>query len=171
MTTDPGVDPAVGAAVSPATARIVDALRRYGQDSARLGHVFSALHELQPPDLRALVAILQAEDDGVPLTPSRLREHLGLSSGGTSVVIDRLERAGHVARVRDHPTDNRVVHLRKTSQGTATALEFFGPLAARTRALAETLTEAERDAVATFLDGAAAALSEHLAALERDVGA
>jgi DNA-binding MarR family transcriptional regulator len=165
VTTDPGAGP--GAGVSPAVLRIIDALRRYGQDSSRLGHAFSLLHDLQPPDLRALVAIMQAEDDGEPMTPGRLREHLRLSSGGTSVVIDRLERAGHVARVRDHPSDHRVVHLRKTAQGTSTAIAFFGPLAARTQALAETFGEAEQETIARFVDGAATALREHLAALER----
>jgi DNA-binding MarR family transcriptional regulator len=117
--------------------------------------------------VRALVAIMQAEDAGEPLTPGRLREHLRLSSGGTSVVIDRLERAGHVARVRDHPSDNRVVHLRKTPQGMSTAAAFFGPLAARTQALAASYGEAEQEAIARFLDAAATALHEHLAALER----
>jgi DNA-binding MarR family transcriptional regulator len=149
-----------------AAPRIVDALRRYGQDSARLGHAFSALHDLQPADLRALVAIMQADAAGAPLTPGRLREILRLSSGGTSVVIDRLERDGHVERSRDHPGDQRVVHLRQTSHGTTTALGFFGPLAARTRAVVEEFTPAEQEVIARFLDGAAAALHTHLAELE-----
>jgi MarR family protein len=82
---------------------IIDALRRYGTDSSRLGHAFAGLHQLQPADLCALVAIMSAEGNGAPLTAGQLREHLGLSSGGASLVIDRLERAGHIRRARDHP--------------------------------------------------------------------
>jgi DNA-binding MarR family transcriptional regulator len=170
VTTSPGPDAEAGSDVSPAALRIIRALQRYGQDASRLGHAFSVLHDLQPPDLRALVAIVEAEAAGAPLTPGRLREHLRLSSGGTSVVIDRLERAGHVERVRDHPGDHRVVHLRQTSQGVATAFGFFGPLAARTQALADTFDPAEQEVVARFLDGAATALHDHLDALDRSAG-
>ncbi|MCF2436360.1 MarR family transcriptional regulator [Streptomyces thinghirensis] len=34
------------------------------------------------------------------MTPGRLREHLGLTSGAVTACVDRLERAGHVRRVR-----------------------------------------------------------------------
>jgi DNA-binding MarR family transcriptional regulator len=146
--------------------RIVSALARYGQDASRLGQAFSALHDLQPADLRALVAISRGERAGEPLTPSRLREHLRLSAGGTSVVIDRLERSGHVARFRDHPGDNRVVHLRQTAAGAATTTEFFGPLAAVIHGATADLSPAEAAVVAAFLERAADALGAHLSRLE-----
>jgi DNA-binding MarR family transcriptional regulator len=146
--------------------RIVDALRRYGQDAARLGQAFSALHDLQPADLRALVEISRGEREGAPLTPSRLREHLRLSAGGTSVVIDRLERAGHVARTRDHPSDHRVVHLRQTATGSATTSAFFGPLGALLGNVVASLSPAETAAAAKFMEAAAAALEAHLITLE-----
>jgi DNA-binding MarR family transcriptional regulator len=38
---------------------------------------------------------MSAEGNGTPLTAGQLREQLGLPSGGASLVIDRLERAGH----------------------------------------------------------------------------
>ena len=146
--------------------RIVDALRRYGQDAARLGQVFAARNDLQQADLRALVAIMQAERAGAPLTPGRLREILRLSSGGTSVVVDRLERNGHVLRSRDHPADHRVVHLHQTPTGTATAEAFFRPLVARTRRLVEEFSPAEREVIARFLEASAAELSAHVSELE-----
>jgi DNA-binding MarR family transcriptional regulator len=78
-----------------------------------MNKLFSSPHKLQPADLRALVAIMSAEGRGEPLTPGRLRDHLDLSSAGTSYVIDRLVQSGHVERRRDHPADNRLVHLRR----------------------------------------------------------
>jgi DNA-binding MarR family transcriptional regulator len=150
---------------------IIDALRRYGTDASRLAHAFAGLHRLQPADLQALVAIMSAEGAGQPLTPGSLREHLGLSSGGTSYVIDRLENAGHVRRARDHPHDSRVVHLRYTEQGMGTAMAFFGPLGQRTRAVIDQFTPAEQEVILRFLTGAANSVREHLIELENAPGA
>jgi DNA-binding MarR family transcriptional regulator len=130
---------------------IIDALRRYGTDSGRLGHAFAELHRLQPADLRALVAIMSAEGHGTPLTAGQLREHLGLSSGGASLVIDRLEQAGHIRRARDHPADNRIVHLRYTDQGRATGLAFFGSLGERVHAILDQFTDDELHIIAAFI--------------------
>ena len=62
---------------------IVDALRRWGTDSTRLLEHFAGGHDLQPVDLRALVAIMRAQRLGEPLTPGRLRAHLGLAGSET----------------------------------------------------------------------------------------
>ncbi len=145
---------------------IVDALRRYGSDSVRLGHAFSSLHRLQPTDLQALVAVMSAEGGGAPLTPGGLRTHLGLSSGGTSYVIDRLEKAGHVLRSRDHPTDNRIVHLHYTEQGMATGMAFFGPLGQRANAVLDKFSDHELEVIARFAEAYAEALRQHLVELE-----
>jgi DNA-binding MarR family transcriptional regulator len=149
---------------------IVDALRRYGTDAARVAHLFAAQHQLQESDLRALVAIMSAEGTGTPLTPRTLRDHLGLSSAGTSYVVDRLCAAGHVERTRDHPRDNRVVHLRHTQQGRATALRFFGPLGDRTERVMDGFTAAELTVVARFLAAAADATHAHLDQLRSPAG-
>jgi len=47
-----------------------------------------------------------------PLTPGRLAEFTGLTTGGVTVVLDRLEKAGLVRRERN-PQDRRsvVIHL------------------------------------------------------------
>ena len=145
---------------------IIDALRRYGTDSGRIGHAFAELHQLQAADLRALVAIMSAEGNGTPLTAGQLREQLGLSSGGASLVIDRLEQAGHIRRARDHPTDNRVVHLRYTDQGRATGLAFFGSLGDRAHAILDGFTGDELQVIARFITAMADSAHQHLRDLE-----
>ena len=146
---------------------IIDALRRYGTDSSRLGHAFAELHRLQPADLRALVAIMSAEGNGTPLTAGQLREHLGLSSGGTSLVIDRLEQAGHIRRARDHPADNRVVHLRYTDQGMATGLAFFGSLGDRANAILDQFTDDELLVIQKFITDMADSVRQQAQDTER----
>ena len=145
---------------------IIDALRRYGTDSGRIGHAFAELHRLQPADLRALVAIMSAEGNGTPLTAGQLREHLSLSSGGASLVIDRLERAGHIRRARDDPADNRVVHLRYTEQGMATGLAFFGSLGDRANAIMDLFSEGELLVICKFITAMAESVREHVQELE-----
>ena len=145
---------------------IVDALRRYGTDSARLGHAFAALHQLQPADLRALVAIMSAEGNGTPLTAGQLREQLGLSAGGASLVIDRLQEAGHIRRARDHPTDNRVVHLRYTDQGMATGLAFFGSLGDRANSILGQFSPGELKIIKKFISAMADSMREQIQDLE-----
>ena len=146
---------------------IIDALRRYGTDSSRLGHAFAELHRLQAADLRALVAIMSAEGNGAPLTAGQLREHLGLSSGGTSLVIDRLEQAGHIRRARDHPADNRVVHLRYTDQGMATGLAFFGSLGDRANAILDQFTGDELLVIQRFITAMADSVRQQAQDAER----
>jgi DNA-binding MarR family transcriptional regulator len=145
---------------------IVDALRRFGTDSGRLGHAFAVLHQLQPSDLQALVAIMSAEGSGSPLTAGQLREHLGLSSGGASLVIDRLQAAGHIRRVRDHPGDNRVVHLRYTDQGMATGLAFFGSLGDRANSILDQFSHDELTIIRTFIRAMADSMREEVEDLE-----
>lgn len=147
---------------------VIDALRRFGTDSGRIGHAFAERHGLQAADLRALVAIISAEGSGAPLTAGRLRGQLGLSSGGASLVIDRLERAGHIRRARDHPADNRVVYLRYTDQGRATGLAFFGSFGDRAHAILDRFSDAELQVIAHFITGMADSAAEHARELEQE---
>lgn len=148
--------------------KVVDAIRRYGTESSRLAQAFAAEHRLQPSDLQALVAVMSAEGRGQPLTPGQLRAHLGLSSAGTSYVIDRLEKAGHVRREREDPTDGRLVHLRYTEQGMATGIAFFGPLGNDTEELMDQLTPNELATVAHFIDAMVTSTQTHLLALAKN---
>jgi DNA-binding MarR family transcriptional regulator len=52
------------------------------------------------------------------------------SSGATTALINRLERAHHVVRTREH-SDRRVITLHTTEHVGELASEYFGPLAER----------------------------------------
>ncbi|MEV0009919.1 helix-turn-helix domain-containing protein [Streptomyces sp. NPDC051840] len=100
-------------------------LRRMNGEINRLVHAFAHTQGLHATDVQALGAIL---DSDVPLTPGRLREHLGLTSGAVTACLDRLERAGHIRRARES-ADRRVVHLYYEPGAQAAARSFFMPLA------------------------------------------
>lgn len=61
---------------------------------------------------------------GGPLTAGRIAELSGLSTGAVTGVIDRLERAGYVRRVRD-PHDRRKVLVELTNSKPARVVDLF----------------------------------------------
>ncbi|MBG0857487.1 MarR family transcriptional regulator [Streptomyces spinoverrucosus] len=130
-------------------------LRRMNAEINRVVHGFAGGNGLNSTDVQALAAILDA--DG-PMTPGRLREHLGLTSGSVSACVERLERAGLVRRVRGGD-DRRVVHLRYASAARSTAGTYYRPLAEATAAARARFSEAELAVALRFL----AALNEELA--------
>jgi DNA-binding MarR family transcriptional regulator len=139
---------------------IVNQLRSYSIEAQHVGHAFAQRHGLHPTDLQALIAVMHAEGRGDPLTPGRLGEAIGLSSGATTAAIDRLERAGHLRRSRES-TDRRVVHLRYGEPGMALALGFFGPLGKRTDKVMADFSDEELALVQRFLSGMTEALVDH----------
>ncbi|MFF2807579.1 MarR family transcriptional regulator [Streptomyces sp. NPDC058000] len=116
------------------------------------GGEFAARNGLHPTDLRALIALLDAARAGEELTAGRLGARLGLNSAGTTALVDRLERLGHLRRVRD-TRDRRRVLLAVDPSAVTLGQSFFGPLIERTLALLDTFDADERAAIRRFLTG------------------
>lgn len=110
--------------------RLMYGLRAYGANYTEFTRRFANWLGLHSTDAAALTEILYAEDTGTPLSPARLSERVSLSSGATTILLNRLEQAGHIIRTREN-TDRRVVTLRSSPEIRPRAIEFFGPYAAR----------------------------------------
>ncbi|MEU1277962.1 MarR family winged helix-turn-helix transcriptional regulator [Streptomyces sp. NPDC005805] len=135
-------------------------LRRLTGEINRFAHEFAAEQGLHATDIQALSAIMDSE---TPLTPGRLREHLGLTSGAVTACLDRLERAGHIRRARES-TDRRVVHLHYLPEARATARAHFLPLAAATARAQQHFEPEELRSALRFLG----AVGDELERLNRD---
>lgn len=109
-------------------ARLMEELRTYGSIFNQFSRLFGSWLGLYSTDSVALMEIVYAEERGAPLSPARLAKRIGLSSGATASLLNRLEDAGHVVRSRES-TDRRVVTLRSSAQMHSHAEEFFAPLA------------------------------------------
>ncbi|MDF5754489.1 MarR family transcriptional regulator [Spongiactinospora sp. TRM90649] len=123
-------------------------LRRITAEFNRIAHAFAHENGLHPTDVQALIKIFDAPS---PITPTRLREELNLTSGAVTACLDRLERAGHIRRVRD-AHDRRVVHLHYLDAAKDVAAAFFRPLGRATDNALHRFTPDERRIAAAFLD-------------------
>lgn len=139
-------------------------LRRMNSEFNRITHEFAQAQGLHPTDMQALVAVLDADrgEGGPAMTPGRLREQLDLTSGAVTACLDRLERAGHIRRVRDSG-DRRVVRLHYAAPAKRVARDFFQPLAAGTEAARQQFDEDELLVVVRFLH----AMNDELGRLRR----
>ena len=102
-------------------------LRRLTVELDAVGQRFADLHGLNRTDVRALVAVMDAARRGQSLTAGGLGEAVDLRSASVTALVDRLERVGHLRRVRD-PEDRRRVSLEISESAMAAGGEFFGGL-------------------------------------------
>ena len=96
--------------------QLTAALQRFGLDRDRIAPALASAASITGTDLDALEHL---EADG-PLTQTELGERLRLTSGGTTVLVDRLEGAGWVRR-RPHPSDRRYLPRRLTDEAPESA--------------------------------------------------
>ncbi|MFJ6660520.1 MarR family transcriptional regulator [Streptomyces sp. NPDC091377] len=113
---------------------------------------FASRNGMHGTDVRALIALMDAARSGEEMTAGRLGAALGLNSAGTTALVDRLERAGRVRRVRG-TTDRRTVVVEVDERAVASGRSFFGPLIERTVALFDGYDARERAAIRGFLEG------------------
>ncbi|MFF7987751.1 MarR family winged helix-turn-helix transcriptional regulator [Streptomyces sp. NPDC007901] len=106
---------------------VLGSLTAFTAMQKELARAFARSARLHTTDADAIVLIIEAEQRGRPLTPARLAERVGLSPGATSILLGRLEKAGHVERARED-SDRRIVTLRSTTTINAAADTFFEPL-------------------------------------------
>lgn len=84
------------------------------------------------------------------LTPGELGNLLGLTSGGTTALLHRLEAAGHVRR-HPHPRDKRSIILTVSPETVERASEVYAPLVEEMDAIANQYTDEERAMLGRFL--------------------
>jgi MarR family transcriptional regulator, organic hydroperoxide resistance regulator len=103
-----------------------------------------------------LVHILQLYG---PATPGKLAASTGLSSGGVTVALDRLERAGFVRR-EPNPADRRSVLVRIVPAKLRKLAGLYEGVESQTRHLLATLPERDLEAVVRFFETLGAARLE-----------
>jgi DNA-binding MarR family transcriptional regulator len=131
-----------------------------GLHSARFAH----RHGMHPTDVRALIALMDARRAGEETTAGRLGAALGLNSAGTTALVDRLERAGHVRRVRAERDRRRVV-IEVEERAVELGFAFFGPLIERSVELLRGYDDRQRSTIRDFLEGVREAAAAQIPAV------
>jgi DNA-binding MarR family transcriptional regulator len=83
-----------------------------------------------------------------------------MTSASATVLVDRLEEAGHVVREAD-PQDGRRRVVRPTQQGRESVYRQIGPMVADLVAVEDGMSELDREAVVSYLHRVLAVLEKH----------
>jgi DNA-binding MarR family transcriptional regulator len=94
----------------------IEVYRRLQLHHARLTHDLATSHGVNHTDLRFLF-YLAAQPSG-EILPKTATEYLGLSTGATTSLVDRLADRQYVERI-PNPGDRRSVYVRITPSGVA----------------------------------------------------
>ena len=78
-----------------------------------------------------------------PMGTTQLAERLGIRLASTTVLVDRLERAGHVERVRD-TVDRRRVVVTETAAARAASQDAWLPAITKIDEVCRSLSDSER---------------------------
>ncbi|WP_082079852.1 MarR family winged helix-turn-helix transcriptional regulator [Williamsia herbipolensis] len=101
---------------------------------------------MNPNDMAAIAALAQRGPMGV----AELAAHLGIRSASATVLVDRLERAGHVRRVRD-TVDRRRVSVVETPAARQATHAAWSATISRIDDVCRALPDDEREVVLRFL--------------------
>ncbi|MEJ6550128.1 MarR family transcriptional regulator [Corynebacterium sp. USCH3] len=108
-----------------------------------LGHRLS----LSPVEYQAMKHLMTADNAYGTVELGNL---VGLSSGAATGLVDRLENAGHLQRVKD-PRDRRRLILEPTDDAVRRTAEQLRPLEQRLNDILADYRADERDVIARFL--------------------
>jgi len=135
--------------------QLIVLLHGTGEGMTRLAQQMADLSGAHPTDLTAVSMLARHAD---PVTVGQLGAELGLSKAATTALVDRLERAGHVHRVRD-ASDRRRWNLQVTDTAHLLAQTVLHDFLHRTRIALAEYTPAELRAAQRFLIDVSAALT------------
>jgi DNA-binding MarR family transcriptional regulator len=102
-------------------------LRRLTVELDAVGQRFAEQEGLGRTDVRALTSLMDATRAGRPMSAGTLGAAVDLSSASVTALVDRLERMGHVRRVRDEHDRRRVV-VEVSDSAMDAGRRFFGTL-------------------------------------------
>ena len=135
---------------TPAQVEVMHRLRDWAVGFTELNRHLAAWMRLPVSDANALGQITWAAEAGTPLSPARLARQIGMTTGATTILLNRLESAGHIHRSRES-TDRRRVTLRPSAAAREQTRGFLALAGTEIAATLHTADPAELRTVATFL--------------------
>lgn len=146
----------------PRVPQVLAALRALSTEIDRLDQVGADRFRLNRTDLRALDLV----NSRGPLGPTELAHLLGLTTGGITSVIDRLEQAGYVRRTAGQKDRRRLV-VEVTPAVAERDAEIFGDLLSAATAAISGYDDQELEVILRFLEDIRRATATQADALVR----
>jgi DNA-binding MarR family transcriptional regulator len=135
-----------------------EAVRAYQAAIDDYDRELARILRINETDLRCLEILLQELPEA---GPSELAERLGLTTGSTTALLDRLEKAGYLTR-SPHPTDRRKSVVRATPDFQQRAYALVMPLVDEGHQMvAGSFTPAQVEVIAEFMRRATALQRRH----------
>lgn len=142
---------------------VIDEIRATSLDLNVLGRAFAEENGLHRTDADALGLIMDADAAGAAMGPTQLARQLDITTASTTVLIDRLVKAGHLER-RPDKLDRRRLVLAITDSARTAGRTFFGRFNQELREDLSVLSDDELAAARRLLRIVRARIAEH----ERD---
>ena len=127
--------------------RAMTAVAEYGINLTRFQNAMSERHGLNVTDMDCLRLLFLRGT----ATPSQLARHTGLTSGATTAMLDRLEKAGLVER-HPNPDDRRGTVIAPAKSGAARVAEWFRPAREALDELIASYSEEELEVISDIFD-------------------
>ncbi len=144
--------------------RVMRLTQRLVAEADKFNHAFVDLHRMHPTDVNALIRVRVGREQGESTTAGWLGAALGLTSGAVTAVVDRLERSGHLRRVRDQHDRRRVI-LENSPGGQRLVDQYFAPIRRRSDEVMDQFSSAELEVVSRYLADTGAAMAAERALL------
>lgn len=135
----------------PSSVDLLNLLRRYRAAESSMRKRTRSSMGMGETDLLALRTLLQAQRRGDPMRQRDLAAALNLASPSVTALVDRLVKSGHVRR-EPHPEDRRATIVVPTTETDHEVRATLGPMHRRMIDVIDSMNDAERRAVARFLD-------------------
>ena len=127
--------------------RALAAVRDYGVHLTLFRNDMSKWAGLNPTDMECL-RLLFLKDSA---TPSELARHTGLTSGATTAMLDRLEKAGLIER-QPNPDDRRGTLITPAKSGAEKAASWFESARKAQDELISSYSESELEIIADVFE-------------------
>jgi DNA-binding MarR family transcriptional regulator len=124
-------------------------IRQHQRDIDAFDQAVADRYGLSRTDFRCLDLVLELSTAGASVTPMRLAEAADLTPSTMTSVLDRLERAGYLQRIRSQE-NRRQVLLQLTARFAEVTEEIFAPIAAEGAGQLSGLADAEVETLIEF---------------------
>jgi DNA-binding MarR family transcriptional regulator len=145
-----GASTAASRSIGFSASRESIALRRLLDAAAASDRSMSRRLGLKSMDMTAMSILTSARED---MGPRELSQRLGITPAAATELVDRLESAGHLVRLRD-TADRRRVHLRPTASAIAEVGANLRELVENLDGIAADYSDQESTIIVDFLEKA-----------------